>query len=405
MTGAQDDEKHKKNKYIITCRTASYTKTTRFEPVAGNNFTHYRILPFEFDDIKEFLFNWYCCYEKEIHHRFDTYEIEATKKLKKMRSILRKNKYIYDIARNPLMLTILALIGHEGGELPRNRAELYSKCIRMLAGSWESLRSLHERENPEFKLGDRKITEDFIVAFLSPIAFEMHEKFMHIIEYEDLKERLTKGFDVRNRDILFSKEQADDFIKIMKERSGILQEFAIGVYGFMHLTFKEYLAARVLTDLSDDRLHQLGERLSVPEWREVILLTASSMKRRDTTNFIRGIYETKASDFKNLLLALECLIVAGRDKIEDELYDTIIKKTLKIIEGGSKISDRFYIAEKIGWIGDPRNLEEFVPIAGGEYNLSTKTSKVATFEMAKYPVTNVWFEKFINDGGYTNKNY
>jgi len=405
ITGDQGNEKRKKNKYIITCRTASYTKTTRFEPVAGNNFTHYRILPFGIDDIKEFLFNWYCCYEKEIHHRFDTYKIEATKKLMKMSSILRKNKYIYDIARNPLMLTILALIEHEGGELPRNRAELYSKCIRMLSGSWEKLRSLHERENHEFKLGDRKITEDFIVTFLGPIAFEMHEKFMYIIEYEDLKERLAKGFDVRNRDILLSKEQADDFIKIMKERSGILQEFAIGVYGFMHLTFKEYLAARVLTDLCDNRLHQLSKRLFVPEWREVILLTASSMKRRDTTNFIRGIYETKASDFKNLLLALECLIVAGRDKIEDELYDSIIKETLKIIEGGYKIRDRFYIAEKIGWIGDSRNLEEFVPIESGEFNLSIGTSKIAAFEIGKYPVTNVWFERFINDAGYTTKDY
>ncbi len=401
------DGKYAKNKFIITCRTASYTKSARFEPVNNREFTHFSVLPFDLKHIEAFLFNWYCCYQKDIYKRVKTFEAEANKDLKKMMAVIKTDKNIHLIATNPLMLTILALIQHEGGELPRNRADLYTKCLRMLAGSWENLRSMHEAEMPEFKLGDRKITEDFIVAFLGPIAFEMHKESSPDIDYDELKDSLAKRLDIRNKDIVYSKEQAADFIKIMKERSGILQEASPGVYGFMHLTFKEYLASRVLTDLSDGRLADLGDNLFAPEWREVVLLTASSLKKRDASEFIKAIFKKNVDHYKNVILAGECAIDSDRDRIDDDLYDDIIKAMIGVVESDSAIHDKVALGETLGWLGDTRDLQIFKKIEGGKYFLKEldKEVMIEPFEIGQYPVTNGWYEKFISDGGYQKEEF
>ncbi len=400
------DDKHAQNKFIITCRTASYTKAARFEPVGGTEFSHFNVLPFDLEHIKVFLFNWYCCYERDINERVKTFEAEANKDLRTMMSVINNDKNIHSIATNPLMLTILALIEHEGGELPKNRADLYGKCLRMLAGSWENLRSMHEAERPDFKLGDRKISEDFIVAFLGPIAYEMHERSAPDIEYDDLKDRLAKMLDIRNKELLYSREQADDFIQIMKERSGILQEASPGVYGFMHLTFKEYLSSRVLTDISDDRIAQLDDRLFTPEWKEVVLLTASSLKKRDATEFIKTIFKRNDDHFQNLILAGECAINTDRDRIDDVFYDDIINTMLKVVESDSSIQDKVAVAETLGWLGDTRKLDLFIKIDGGEYDLEKLGKKtIETFWIGQYPVTNGWYEKFVRDSGYQKKEF
>ncbi len=399
------DIDYSSNKYIVTCRIASYTKATRFEKMSGKDFSHYTILPFDMDAVERFLFNWYLCYEREINKRVETAKTEAKKKLDKMMFVIQKDKNILDLATNPLMLTILALIEHEGGELPENRADLYGKCLKMLSGSWEKLRSLHETELPEFSLGGRKITEDFVVDFLGPIAYEMHDKALPDIEYKELKERLVKKFDLKNKDMLLSKEQADDLIRILKERSGILQEVSPGAYGFMHLTFKEYLSTRVLTDLSDDRIELLGDKLFKPEWREVILLTAATLKRRDTSNFIRKIFEKDVDHFKNLILAGECVLDTGLEKVDERLYDELICKMKEIAEGDTAIEDRVSVGETLGWLGDTRDLKEFISVEGGAYNLSLGKVTIEPFEIGKYPVTNGWFEEFMKAEGYKNKEF
>ena len=51
--------------------------------------------------------------------------------------------------------------------------------------------------------------------------------------------------------------------------------------------------------------------------------------------------------------------------------------------------------ETLGWLGDPRNLKEFVHIEGGECKLSLGKVKIRPFEIGKYPVTNQWYEEFI----------
>ncbi len=61
--------------------------------------------------------------------------------------------------------------------------------------------------------------------------------------------------------------------------------------------------------------------------------------------------------------------------------------------------------ETLGWLGDGRDLKEFIKVKGGEYPLGKGPVTIKPFEMGKYPVTNKWFEEFINDSGYSNAEY
>ena len=55
--------------------------------------------------------------------------------------------------------------------------------------------------------------------------------------------------------------------------------------------------------------------------------------------------------------------------------------------------------ETLGWLGDPRDLQEFIPLEGGEYYLQSvkKRVNIKPFEISKYPVTNSWYEEFVKD--------
>ncbi|MCP4370535.1 MAG: hypothetical protein GY797_20840, partial [Deltaproteobacteria bacterium] len=393
------------NRFLVTCRTASYTMASRFEQIKGTDFTHYIIHPFDTDEIEAFFSKWYLRYEIEIKRRVEAAEAEAEKNLIRMMTVVKNDRNIFNIATNPLMLTILALIEHEGGELPKDRADLYAKCLKTLSGSWENLRSLYESEKRGFKLGNKNITEDFIVYYLGPIAFDMHLKAQPDIDYETLKEALTKKFDLGNKDMLLSKEQAADFILIMKERSGILQEVTAGTYGFIHLTFKEYLAARSLTDLSDDIIDELGDNLFKPEWKEVVLLTATSLKRKGASNFIEAVFKKKQDNFQNLILAGECTLDSSIDNIDEGLYDNLINEMSCVIYDDVPVKERVEVGEILGWLGDTRDPKVFIPVVGGEYQLDQKVTNIKPFEIGKYPVTNSWFEEFIKADGYKNKGY
>ena len=399
------------NRYCVTCRTESYTKASRFEAIQGREFFHVETLPFNVDQMAEFLLSWYRFYEREVQGKGEFAEAATINDRDSMMSVIRGDANIRYIAQNPLMLTILALIEHEGGKLPDRRADLYERCLSLFVNSWEYLRTLHKRhyqeDNREFTLGGLKITDTFVISVMAPVAWEMLDSAAEHISYRDLEGKLSQKFDRRNRDIDLSKQQANEFITIMKVRSWIIHEISPERYDFMHKTFKEYLAARLLTDLCDDPLDTLGDRLFKPEWKEVVLLVAASLTEYAASKFVRRIKEKKTDGFRNLILAGECVKDAGMALIDAELCNEIIDEMTNAVgqESNCTVEDRVAIGEILGWLGDPRDLDGFVPVKGDQYTIGEKTVPITDFAIARYPVTNGWYRSFIDDKGYKKPEY
>ena len=93
------------------------------------------------------------------------------------------------------------------------------------------------------------------------------------------------------------------------------------------------------------------------------------------------------------------------NRVFPRVYDELIGKMLDVIDGDFEAADRASVGEILGWLGDPRVLEVFIPITGGEYRLSKGTQCLNDFEICKSPVTNQWFRRFVEQGGYAERSY
>ncbi|RZB36775.1 MAG: hypothetical protein SRB2_01854 [Desulfobacteraceae bacterium Eth-SRB2] len=387
------------NRFIITCRTASYKESARFDSIEGQEFSVFKVQPFGIPRIEDFLLKYYRFYHRDVLEEVTAFEAGALKSREKMMGIIRKDQNILSIATNPLMLFILSMVEQKVGELPRSRAGLYSECLKMFAGRWEMLRNEYADTRKDLRLGGL-INMDFIIEYLGPIAKDMHDSAARTIEYPDLKKRLADRFESRNKDPLKSKQEADAFIGIMKEQSGLIREVSPALYGFSHQTFKEYLTAKWLAENSRNLAEDLGGSIFEPEWLEVVRLAFAELRKPEAEDFIKALLEMKKSSFEKLIISGKCVIDAGREKIPDDLYETMYEAIKSEVFKEGVSTERAPLAEVLGWLGDDRKLEEWVTVAAGIYRFERGDQEISKFQMGKYPVHNGWFRLFAENGGY-----
>ena len=197
------------------------------------------------------------------------------------------------IKRNPLLLTVLFFYFKKERQLPASRAELYRKLVLDLARNWR----LNERDRPpgledtDALAWERLRTElnkdENILSLLCRIAERVHSEteWAGRITRRDLETcvdgalREVGIFDTREphgvvadcRDILF---------RLISQYMGILVELGQDIFGFIHLTFQEYLVGfGMIHDLAssgpEQRALELGrlflDQMDDPRWKEPLL--------------------------------------------------------------------------------------------------------------------------------------
>jgi len=197
---------------------------------------------------------------------------------------LRENEPIQELAKTPLLLTLLCLVFEEAFGFPYNRSELYREGLDILLKKWDAARNI-ERDQVYKKLS-LKGKQDL----LSSIAFQTfsnNEYFFrrrtvsrYIVDYiRNLP--LSKSDDV---DALQLDSSA--VLKSIEAQHGLLVEQAKGIYSFSHLTFQEYFTATKIVDSSASQtkkaLQQLVSHLSEKRWRDVFLLVSEMLSLSDT---------------------------------------------------------------------------------------------------------------------------
>ncbi|MBN1657319.1 MAG: SUMF1/EgtB/PvdO family nonheme iron enzyme [Anaerolineae bacterium] len=417
------------NRYVVTSRLVGYQGAA----CLAEDYVCATVRDFDRASVERFVTNWSLAVEVALAgRRSPTIGRRAADQAEGLLAAIANNERVRELAVSPLLLTVIALVHRYRAKLPERRAELYEECIEVLLGYWDEGRGVHGYALPGLDLdsGDKR-------SLLEPVAFWMQERELREVDRDMLHRQLRDLFLPLSEDKRQAGKRAERFVSLINARSGLLQERGLGVYSFSHLTFQEYLAARALAGREDFFEYALA-RAADDWWREVLLLAAgylSTQGKQRVTAYVRALVDAAdpavdgPDPYHNLVLAADCLRDVGRARVAGDLWGEVTQRLLReATADGSTSRPRAPVARRVaaggalGRVGDPRfggdYLEpELVTVPGGEFWMGSETKDaygdekpvhrlyLPTFQIARYPVTNLQYQLFVDANGYEERSY
>jgi len=332
------------NLAIITSRPAGYKR----DFFNTSEFEHYQLQLFDNAKVDEFINRWYDSRVRDA--------AEAQRRKDSIKKALDENDRIKLLARNPLLLTIIALIHRYQAELPRARHKLYEKAVETLLKNWDANKNMTEKS--VFKCLDA----DDLRRLMEILAYWIHTQGSTdnpeggtLIVKEDLLEQLTQNIKTKKQVERFqAKEEAKRFVDFIQQRTGLLNEQGQDLYAFVHKTFQEYLCAQQIGYRADDEddfeivLNHIRKHLHDPHWREVLLLLIAQQKPKKAAKAMRAILAANSEHeqwlHRDLFFAGSCLAENIKDlKVADSSLTVEILEKLVELE----VRDEVLVGERV----------------------------------------------------------
>jgi hypothetical protein len=274
------DFAHKYNRAqcLITCRLAANDYT--FTP-----FEYVEIADFGPEQIERFVSNWFR-------------DNEGDKDEKTCRRFLTdfslpENTGLRDLARTPLLLTLLCLAFNETLTFPRRKVEIYEEAVEALLKRWDATRRI-KRDDIYRKLSPGH--KENMLATIAAATYDKNQYFIPQHELEKLIVDYMHNVPPHRKNERFSGET---ILQAIAAQHGIFVERAHKIYSFSHLTLQEYFTARhIVTSPRTFTLHDLVMKgCRDDRWREVFLLTTSLLA--DASKFMRTFRSAIDGLFRN----------------------------------------------------------------------------------------------------------
>lgn len=348
---------------VVTCRTLSYQEPNW----RLSNFHSEVLAPFNEEQIDRFIASWYA----ELARLGNVESGAMTRITQHLQHALRRSD-LWQLASNPLLLTVMALIHTHKGRLPEARALLYEETVDLLLWRWEQIKMRGEDDSPQLRnlLAAIDRTDVDLKRILWQLAFDIHQQdgtdeanTVADISESRLQRMLIELHPDRSRDWAYQ------VVEAMKLRAGLLVEYAPEVYRFPHRTFQEYLAGAHLSTQPD--FPQLATRLVCEGavWREAVLLAAGRLVylNGDTSKPLALAAElcpakstdTNAAWYK-AWLAGDVLLEMGRNRVLDsalgqELDARVRERFVSLLRKGAlQPVERATAGNTLGRLDDPR---------------------------------------------------
>jgi energy-coupling factor transporter ATP-binding protein EcfA2 len=324
--------RYPQSRLVVTSREVGYEGAARI----GADFGLAKVREFSPDEVRQFVRDWTRVVEVTLAGRESEDILRmADEQAGQLVQAIETNPRISELAVNPLLLTVIALVHRYRAQLPERRSELYEEAIEVLLARWDEAKGMET----EATLAGRQLDAGDRRSLLEPVALWLHEKKRRELELDDLRPLLLPSFkSMAGGDASAAGKALETFARLINERSGLLVERGAGMYGFAHLTFQEYLAARAVADREDAVPFTL-KRLADAWWREVVLLEAgylSTQGRRRVSELVRAIMDadpsTEPQPYHHLILAAECLYDVGAARLEGDLLGEVKRRLKKELD-------------------------------------------------------------------------
>jgi formylglycine-generating enzyme required for sulfatase activity/energy-coupling factor transporter ATP-binding protein EcfA2 len=418
---------YRQTRTLVTCRVLSY-QDERWQ-LDGDSWQTVELAKLDEEQIDRFIRAWYN--QLATMDVVKNAEVQSTKLSQAVR-----RADLWRLARNPLLLTVMALVHTNKGELPDARALLYEDVVDLLLWRWEAIK-LDDRKGDETTwrqlLRAAELNDIDIKQTMWKLAYETHGQVRTAADREATA-------DITEADLLSalrslhperSLDWAESLVQVMQQRAGLLVESRPKVYTFPHRTFQEYLAGRYLSVQPDFTERALSLADQGVFWWEVILLAAGWLVHSGQidsplmlVNELCPETAPAAGDeagWRRVWLAGRCMTEigvarAGRRDLGTELLACIPERLVELITHDClSPRERAEAGSVLSALGDPRDLDEMLPVGPGAFLMGSDrkvdglayddetpqhTVTLPAYRVGKYPVTNGQYAAFVAVTGH-----
>ena len=412
------------NKFVLTSRIVGYKDA----PLSAPNVQCCTLIDFDDADMADFVGKWSKVQEQAIKGASEVSSSEAETQKSDLLETLRANRAVHDLATNPLLLTILALMQREGIKLPDRRVQLYDKYIEVLLSSWQLARSL---AGPQPDLRTLDVVEN--LQLLGPLALWMQESSpgQGLVQRHALETKLTEIYAKRGEPR--PQAAAAQLLTDARSAANLLIERGHGEYGFIHLTFMEYLAAIGIAQQGQLDIQPIVDTLAAhigeSNWHEVLLLTIGYLgiilrNEQAASEVLLALLDRKPGEAREaVILAGEAVADARAGGVTPACRQRVVQALLATLTDDVHVTPvrRARAGRALAHLGDPREnvmtLEgmEFCYVPPGPFIMGSSDDDPDAFDdekpqheynipygywIGRYPVSNAQFQYFVDAGGY-----
>jgi hypothetical protein len=342
-----------KNRFVVTSRVRGYTGGA----ILKNEFVRCDIQNFDENDRREFLRNWFAALLKIEKDEVLKEGSRSRTEFDTLQASIETKDRIRQLAVNPLLMTVIAIVHWNRKRLPDQRVDLYDECIDVLLG---------QRKDAEQRIGsaakadilnpEKEVEIHFDRVWVrkrcAEIAFLILENGANdeITRETVIKFLAPKFIDRGARNQEEAEHKAEHFLEQQEFRSGLLVSRKSGSCRFVHLTFQEYLAAWHLANQSlSDVKETIVAQIRNPQWFETLQLLGGELAKNsdekldELISFLLDNLGNKIRD-KAPVIALCANILRDVRDVADikaetrERFTQALRGTLNAFKPNSRIS-------------------------------------------------------------------
>ena len=258
-------DRYSQNRFIASCRMAAYKGGFK-------RFTEVEMADFDDTQIHTYIKNWFDSTPYQHRKQLDQEMGTAEQCWETLNA--PEHQATKELARNPLLLTLLCMVYDNSQNFQRNRASLYEDAFNIFLKEWAAEKRVNRGAsiNQYLDIADeRRMLSKIAAANLEAnrLFFTENELIAQIQDFGDGNANTPETFN------------APKVMETILIDQGLFVEQVRGSYSFSHLTFQEYLTANYIIRDTRSIKGLAKKHLPNEQWREVFLLTSGLMHEAD----------------------------------------------------------------------------------------------------------------------------